>query len=147
MKVCCAWSVDEILTGASAFSDLLTSMWSLASLLYSLVLSTSHRPNGHSGGLSPLLTPSFDAEVDSLLAAWNSPGLAVALVRKNPDGLSWTVETKGYGIETHAGKAMDDQASWSGAVALARALADVSFSPFSPSLATRSSSRPFKWAC
>jgi CubicO group peptidase (beta-lactamase class C family) len=48
---------------------------------------------------SHILNGDVDAAIDSILKDFNSPGgVGVAVVRKNEDGFTWRVETRGYGI-------------------------------------------------
>ncbi|KAJ6566564.1 beta-lactamase/transpeptidase-like protein [Mycena capillaripes] len=47
---------------------------------------------------APILTSEIDADIESILKSFKSPGgAAVAIVRRSEQG-SWDVETKGYGI-------------------------------------------------
>lgn len=51
------------------------------------------------------LTPDVKAYIDDLLAEWDSPGMSVAIVRKDDEG-SWLMEAEGYGIAGRDGRPM-----------------------------------------
>lgn len=60
----------------------------------------------HTGG-NKYLTAEIRSFIDSLLAEWDSPGLSVAVVRRDPEAAGgWTMEAEGYGIAGADGRPM-----------------------------------------
>jgi len=54
------------------------------------------------------LTPAIREFINSVLEQWDSPGLSVAVVRKDSEEKSgWKSETAGYGIAGEDGRLMD----------------------------------------
>lgn len=55
-----------------------------------------------------LLTPELDSFIQGILSEWGSSGgLSVAAVSLGTNG-TWTIESKGYGVATNDGTAVDD---------------------------------------
>lgn len=55
-----------------------------------------------------VLGPTIDKFIDNILTEWDCLGIAVAVVRRKPDG-SWNVETKGYGKATLDGTPVTEE--------------------------------------
>jgi len=54
------------------------------------------------------LTAEVRSFIDALLAEWDSPGMSVAIVRRDPDAPNgWTMEAEGYGTAGADGRPMD----------------------------------------
>jgi hypothetical protein len=59
-----------------------------------------------------VLDASFDDWLENLTSLWGMKGLAIAVVRQQPDN-TWSVETKGYGVKNAAGDNVTEDVSTS----------------------------------
>lgn len=54
-----------------------------------------------------IISGRFEEWLEGVRSEWGMKGLAIAVVRRRVDG-SWETETKGYGIKSSAGDAVDE---------------------------------------
>lgn len=71
-------------------------------------LASSPSPDDLSKNPNVFLTPSIKTFITDVLSQWDSPGLSVAVVRRDPNEPSgWKSETAGYGIAGGDGRKMN----------------------------------------